>query len=285
MPSTPVPTHADTLKTALDERRPLLLAMREEDIERQPKVDASVAAEAVIGQAPQIEQYREALVARFGDEAGTLVDELVVVAHATKQADVELSAAAASSDLTAMEVELRAEHQLLFTDAQSLVNRKLLDAQRLEPARGALGYRQLIHTTLVLVSLLREKWSEISGSTPITEADLDRVEAKAQRMLTVLGEREKGSTRMPALELRVRALSALIRHYDEVRRMITFLRWREGDADEIAPSLYTRKPGRRQQDDEVDTPPTSDRPLVTTPTTVTTPAVSSNGAPLSPFVT
>lgn len=49
MPTTPgvpsVEAETPAPKTALDERRPMLLAMPEEHIERQPKVDASVAAE------------------------------------------------------------------------------------------------------------------------------------------------------------------------------------------------------------------------------------------------
>jgi hypothetical protein len=272
------------LKSALEERRPFLLAMPEEDIERQPKVDASVAAEAVIGCAPQIASQRAALVARFGAEAGTLVDELLTVARATKQADVELTAAAASGDLSGLETELRAEHALLLTDGQSLANRKLLDPQRLEPARSTLGYRTLIHNTLVLVSLLREQWGDIKDFTPIKEADLERAEAKALHMLTVLGEREAGTTRVPAAELRFRALSALVHHYDEIRRMVSFVRWHEGDADEIAPSLYVRRPGRRARDGEPDGSTTTDGPVVTAASPTSAVQTGVNGVSPSPFV-
>jgi hypothetical protein len=278
MPSTPSSPHSDILKAALDERRPILLAMREDEIERQPKVDASVAAEAVIGQAPQIAAQRDAMIAQFGAAAGALVDELLVVARATKQADVELSLASASKDLSPMEEALAAEHTLLFTDAQALANRKLLDPARLEATRSTLGYRTLIHNTLVLVGLMREQWATIADHTPTTEADLERTATKANAMLTALGERDQGSTRVPALEVRIRALSALVRHYDKIRRMVSFLRWEEGDADEIAPSLYVRKASRRQQDDATDATPT-DHPAIT-------PATPSNGAPpSSPFVT
>jgi hypothetical protein len=47
-------------------------------------------------------------------------------------------------------------------------------------------------------------------------------------------------------ELRARAFTLLVRHYDECRRAITYVRHHEGDADEIAPSLFTRaaKPKR-----------------------------------------
>jgi hypothetical protein len=32
--------------------------------------------------------------------------------------------------------------------------------------------------------------------------------------------------------------------YDQCRRAVFFLRWNEGDADAIAPSLYTKRPRR-----------------------------------------
>jgi hypothetical protein len=294
MPS-PSPVHhadgeAPPPKTALDERRPFLLAMPEQTVERQPKVDASVAAEIVLGSAPQIAHHKAAIVAQFGAAAGTTIDELPMVALATKQADVELSAAAVNGDLGPMEADLRAEHTLLFTDAQSLANRKLLDPQRLEAARGTLSYRQLIHSTLVLVALLREHWPAIADQTPIKAADLDRTEEKATRMLTTLGEREQGATRVPAAELRLRALTDLVTRYDEVRRMLTYLRWHEGDVDEIAPSLYARRAvGRRAQDDaSATTTPAATAPAATTPAAPVAPAASPTasptGAPASPFV-
>jgi hypothetical protein len=269
-------TEAPALKTALDERRSSLLAIADQDVDRQPKVDASVAAEIVIGSAPQIAHHREAIVAQFGADAGTMIDELPTIARATKQADVELTAAAVHGDLGPMEADLRAEHTLLITDAQSLANRKLLDPQRLDAARGTLSYRQLIHATLVLVALLREQWSTIEEHTPIKKADLDRTEEKATRMLTTLGEREQGATRVPAAEMRLRALTDLVRRYDEVRRMVSYLRWREGDADDIAPSLYARRAGRRDTTDQAPVPPTPEAPAA--------PVVLANGAPASPFV-
>ena len=46
-------------------------------------------------------------------------------------------------------------------------------------------------------------------------------------------------------ELRKRTASLLASRYDEVRRVLTFLRWKEGDADRIAPSLHA-VPKKRQ---------------------------------------
>jgi hypothetical protein len=39
----------------------------------------------------------------------------------------------------------------------------------------------------------------------------------------------------------------LVRNYEEVRRIVTYLRWYEGDADAIAPSLFAHRAGRRRR--------------------------------------
>jgi hypothetical protein len=41
----------------------------------------------------------------------------------------------------------------------------------------------------------------------------------------------------PTADLRARALARLARSYDQLRRMTSYLRWEQGDADRFAPSL------------------------------------------------
>jgi hypothetical protein len=141
-----VDAEAPALKSALDERRPSLLAMSDEDIDRQPKVDASVAAEIVLGSVPQITHQRSALVERFGAEAGTMVDELPVVARATKQADVELTAAASNADLGRMESDLRDDLPWARAGLHQL-HRVGLELRRKRPPRTPIGL--LFHRTLL----------------------------------------------------------------------------------------------------------------------------------------
>lgn len=237
-----------TLTEALDERRAALLSLPEARVVRGLKLDASFAAEMVIGRARLIAAYRDDLVAQFGPGAGTLVDELVEVAQAAMQADVELTAAAKPADLSAMAAALRHEHELLLTDARSLANRKLFDRDRVEAARGTHGNRAAIHNTLVLVAMFRDHWDAVASFTPVTRADLARAENQASEMLSAMGRRSRRSERAPAAELRTRALSALVEHWDDVRRMITYLRWKEGDADDLAPSFYARHRTRRARE-------------------------------------
>ena len=228
------------LNAALDRMRPILAAMSPAAVV-QVALDPSRAATVVIGSLPRIESYRAALEAQFGPSALAFLDELPIIAYATKQADIELAAADSASDLSDRFATVTEDHRLLLTDAEALANRKLLDRARVDAGRPAQGYRKKIKSTLVLVALLRERWAVVKDKTPLTIEDLEAIETRALARLKLLDEREQGTTRLPTAALRTRALSRLIRTYGEVQRMLTYLRWWERDANQIAPSLW---PGR-----------------------------------------
>lgn len=250
-----VTADAPTLRAALDAKRDQLADMPEEQVLQNLRLDASVAAGIAIGSYPRIAQHRDEIVAQFGDAGAEAVDDLPVVALATEQAQIELAASEDDSDLREMARDLDDEHQLLLTDLDALANRKLVERSRIDAGRATQGYRALVTSTLVLVTLLRSVWSNVESKTPLTRADLDRIEIKAQRMLKRLHEREQRSTRMPELDTRARALTLLVRTYGEVRRMLTYVRWEQQDADDIAPSLYS---GRRSKGGAKETEPAID---------------------------
>jgi hypothetical protein len=266
-------------RAALDAVRAALVAMPESEVERFTTLDASAAAVIAEASANKVAPYRAALVAQFGGVARAALDELPVLARATRQADIELAASQPLTDLSALHEEVRAAYQLLITDADSLANRKLLDGQRLEAARDIQGYQALLQSTLVLVNVLRDRWSGFAGQTPLTVADLDRAEAAAQRMSAALGDRDNGVSRAPALELRARALSKLVRVYEEVRRMITYLRWHQDDVDAITPSLWASR-GRRGRSRDVEPEPTPTDDIVRAePATPVAPSPNNGGPP------
>lgn len=102
----------------------------------------------------------------------------------------------------------------------------------------------------------------------------------------MMNARGMRGARMPAAELRTRALSHLVSVYDQVRRMLAYVRGSEGDADQIAPSLYAARRGfRRASSGPTDpTPggPSTPTPVVTpTPPTPIDPVPGSGPAPFT----
>jgi hypothetical protein len=65
-------------------------------------------------------------------------------------------------------------------------------------------------------------------------------------MLGAIGERDHQSiTVAETSEARQRAFTLFMTTHDRVRRIVHYLRWNEGDADEVAPSVYAgRKRGK-----------------------------------------
>ena len=63
--------------------------------------------------------------------------------------------------------------------------------------------------------------------------------------MVAAGLREQGpAVVQDVARIRDQAFTLMMRAYDEVRRAVTFLRWQQGDADTIAPSLYAGRGGR-----------------------------------------
>jgi hypothetical protein len=271
MPNNPRPSPAHpelrSLTDALDARRAAFLALPEKKIARGLKLDAFGIGNVVAARARQLLALRAELVAALGENAGSLVDDLAVLAEATMQADVEVSVAPKPLDVRPLRAELAKEHTLLFTDAQSLANRGLLAQERIDLGRKTRGYDPLIQSTMVLISILREHWASIASHTPLQAADLDRAEARAGRLVEARARRKHGSEPKPARDLRDRALTSLVRHYDEVRRVVTYVRWHQGDADELVPSLFARnKPRRRRREAEPKAEPNVETPTSETGT-------------------
>ncbi|AKF09882.1 hypothetical protein DB32_007031 [Sandaracinus amylolyticus] len=280
----PVMPDGPTLIAALAAKREILTNMPATEVLHAMRLDARSAAGIAGGSLPRIARHRAALIAEFGERARALLDDLPTVVYATYQAAYDVDAAEDDSDMRELHRQVLEEHQLIAGDLDALANRKIIDRSRIDAGRSILGYRTTVDSTFVLLSLTRSLWMTIQGRTLLTEADLERIEAKAQAMLDRLNQREQRATRMPTRELRDRALTLLVRTYDEIRRMLTFVRWAQGDADEIAPSLYARR-GRKHGGTDTDPP---DEDVEPTPEPEPTPAPiviegpNNGGGPFAP---
>jgi hypothetical protein len=241
------PAPPGSYKTALDLLRPELMAMPSDRIMRGVSLDASVAAQIAEAGAAKLLPHRDALIAEYGERASVLVDGLTTTAHATKQTDIELARTKTSDDLTPMQAEAAKHYELLMTDARGLVNRGFLDPKSLDPAQTVLGYQALLQSVLVLVSLFRELWPVLQHHTHLKLTHLDAAELAAQQMTTTIALRDYGVHRIAATDLRNRALTKLIRDYDAIRRMVTYVRWEEKDVDDLVPSFWAAARGRKRR--------------------------------------
>ena len=242
-----------SFSAALEARRAVLEAMPESMIQRRIRIDVIDASESATRALRNVDdELRVALVAEYGERVTRILDGLETTARAARQAEAALGTKEETADVSAVHDEVVAMYERLFTDASSLALRGFLPKERLAAPRDLKSYQGTLQALLWIIEVFRDVWSSVEGETPVKLADLARADDIATRMADAMGKKSLGALRASAVETRVRAISLLIREYEELRRMVTFVRWFEGDFDEYVPSLYAGRGGRGKKDVEVD---------------------------------
>lgn len=126
-----------------------------------------------------------------------------------------------------------------------------------------------------------DAWPQIQGKCCTCEQELQQAIAVAKALLAYVGLRDQSpEARAEAADVRARAFTLLIDAYDEVRHTIRFLRWRQGDADRIVPSLFG---GRQRTRKKVgDAPREPEAPADMATPTATEPMRSIESQPEAP---
>lgn len=228
------------------------LADVREELERIPasecvpiNLDVRAAVFTARGVVPAVALLRAEIAAALGEEQAVFVDRLDLVARAAGAAYAQHEVLGTPPQLEPLSAEVVAARQTLLLNAQSLVARKLVEAGKLGGLRGSVGYRNQYLDVLQLVALFRNEWASLEAHTAVTAVELDRAEALANELARAVGMREQTDpATSPTALLRDRAWTLFVRTYDEVRRAVVWLRWREEDADAIAPSLWQGRGGR-----------------------------------------
>lgn len=248
-PSEVVATHR--YREAYERMRPRYMAMPAEEI-LAPNLDVPVAAVQVIGCGGKIAVHAEA-ASEFPGYDGcfeTLESAALGAAHAHNLA----MAASAAAPIPALVDELTVTRDNLTTDIGAAVKRGLISGDALKGLRGTRGFANLAFDVMTACTVARENWPVLEGRSAITTAELDRAEELADRLAAAVGLKEQGALiDSQSTDMRNRAFTTFVKTYDMVRKYISFLRWIEGDVDEIAPSLYAQRGAGRRRPSEDDT--------------------------------
>jgi len=231
-------------------------------------IDIPSAVFTTLGALPEIVALRPRIAAMSEYDIASF-DKLEAYALAVGYAHgLWLLASQPAESIDELSQEGVQKREVLFKDASALAQRHLIDGQKLKELKGPVGFRNLTFDLIALSALLRNSWSAIQGKTALTLAEIDQVQVLADRLATAVGVREQGPAIVAeAAAIRQQAFTLFVNAYDLARRAVIFLRWNEGDADDIAPSLYAgRNTGKRKNG--TDTQPA----VPTTPVAPATPA-------------
>jgi hypothetical protein len=188
--------------------------------------------------------------------------------------------------LPPLAAEAQKARDVLLDEVRLLAKRGLLDAGFTASFQGGPSYKAVAFELLALVNCLRALPEAAAARMRATAEELDAAEAVARSMTQEVGARDQAPvTAASAAHERQQAFTLAAHGYDQARRAIMFLRWNEGDADEIAPSLYAGRGGRRTAEDVVS--PTVPVPVVApvvTPTATPKPRIEPGMPGSSPFL-
>lgn len=229
-------------RESLEEIRPEMVVLDPNNL-RPITAEPAAAAGVVQGSITRIMVYREQLQKEVPGFDITKLDKLETYTNGLIQAhSLHKGANASPVVVTGLAVEAKALWETFYSDAKSLAKHGFLRDDNLEQLKGPFGHRDIAVALLTITNILRGSWSAISSKTPLTEADLNRAEALSGQLLQAVGAREQTPNTLAAEALeRQQAYTLFVNAYDQVRRAITFLRWNEGDAEAIAPSIYSNR--------------------------------------------
>ncbi len=177
---------------------------------------------------------------------------------------------------------LSVEHrEVLITDMTSALANKLIVASKATDTSRSVGHRGVAFDVLRLCKVFRDNMASVQGQTPVTMAKIQQYELAANQLLESIGLRDEGPAEAsPTMEIRQRIFTLFVQNYDEIRRVLSYLRWHEDDVDVIAPSLYANRT-RHTQQDAVPAAPTA--PVVAAPTAPAAPVAAAGLPGASPF--
>ena len=140
--------------------------------------------------------------------------------------------------------------ELLHSDVQNLVLRGYVNKDALRDYKGLVGYRNVGMELQALALLLKDHWETLQGKCATHLPELEHALKLSQRLQLGAGERNvKPREGTHDADLRNRVFTLFIDAYNDARRALKYLHWREGDADRIIPNLYgnNRPRGRKKK--------------------------------------
>lgn len=265
-PSTLVTNAPAEAVSAFERLRPELEALPSDGLGR-ITLHVPSAVTIALGALPNLERLRPEMASKLPayhvEQMGRLRDYALAALYAHL---VALRPPGAEARLQAIVTEATPLREGLLVAAEALAHFGVLDRARVANIRSGAGHLDTANDLIELAALFRERWNELSSKTPLPLSDVDRAAELGPELVAALGMRklgtEGGDDASSPEGNRSRAFWLFSRAYDECRRAVAYLRWHEGDADELVPSLFAM---RRRHRTTPDAPGGEDEPAPVTP--------------------
>lgn len=225
-------------------------------------VDIRATVLTAIGAWPEIKTLRPQFVQYLPGFDMSQFDKLETYALALGHSHTEYKTATEPSpSLVALADSAIEARAVLLADVNSLITRGLIAPTATKDLQGVNGHKNIVFDLFALANILKRNASKIDGRTSVKPEELVEAENLADRLGTAVGEREQApQITAEAVRNRQAAFTLFINAYEEVRTAINYLRRAQGDAESIAPSLYTRAPAKKKPTDNTNENPETAAP-------------------------
>lgn len=244
-------TKVTKFDNALDEARtkvrPEAMALPEGSV-RKYNLDPPFVASVIRSAWPQIEPLLPSIAKLDGADAKlvklvpTAVDALLLV-----DGKLPRKSSMPVRDL-ASAVEQRRE---LINAARPLADRGYIDSAILDRASTGTSYLDVGNGLLTVANELMEKWPKIHSKTVLEAAEVQSAQKAGYALIGSANAKPENEATLAELENeRDRIATLVIDGWNEVRTALVWLRRKQGDANELAPSLYARGGGAKSKSDD-----------------------------------
>lgn len=166
-------------------------------------------------------------------------------------------ASAPPAGLAAMAERGVAMRDRILSMLKALAKFGLVDESALAAFGGTTAHRKVARDLTGLSGLVHELWPALEGKSVLTLEEMDEAEHLGHAILRAVGDREASPAKEAhAARQRDKAFTLLARAHDQTRRALLFLRWDQGDADTIMPSIYAGRRSSKKREDAATAPAT-----------------------------
>jgi len=211
-------------------------------------VDIPRAVAIAVGAVPHIAALRDQ-AAKLPDFEIRNVDKLGTYALAAWYTHLLALPEVHASRLAALLEEAKPLREGMLLAAELLAHKGHFNKKAIEAIRAGQGNLDTANDVVALAAVFAAGWPRVENSTTVEWSEVERASTLGPEILIALGQRDQPGVKLPdasdPVERRQRAYTLFARAYDQCRRAVAYLRWDQGDADEIAPALQTGRGGRK----------------------------------------
>lgn len=213
-------------------------------------VEIPAVVSTALGAVTNLKPMRDAIASELPKHPVDMLDDLEDYALAFWYAHLlkQNQESGAESPKKLMEEAAPMRESLLIA-AEALAHKGLLERKRVAEIRSGHGNKDVANDLTALAAVFRSAWERVKTKTAVEEDEVARAEEVGMKLALAIGAKEANGAGAgkpaDAADRLARAFTLLSVAYNACRRAAAYIRWEQGDVDDLAPPLTRKTPGRK----------------------------------------